>query len=122
MEDKGQSQRHCLAVPIVVGLAVGVGPCLLFIVPDFGAQFAGVLFQGVARVGVQVERAGVVRGDTELVREVGLEKGRVATPQIQAAGDLHLVAPRVDLFSVYPSAWQPLLITSICKYFLPVIP
>ena len=53
----------------MVRLVCRVFPSLLFVVPDLGAQFLGVLFKLPAVIGVEVERAGVIRVDAELERQ-----------------------------------------------------
>ena len=69
---------HDLAVPEMVRLVCRVFPSLLFVIPHLRAQFLGVLFELSAVIGVEVERAGVVRVDAELERQIGLEERHVA--------------------------------------------
>ena len=86
VENIGQSQNNRLAVPEVVGLIMRVEPCQLFIVPHLRAHFTGILFKHAVRVGVQVECAGIIGRDRQLVREVGFEKRGVAAPEQYSCG------------------------------------
>ena len=92
VQDERERTLHDLAVPEMVRLVRRVFPSLLLVVPDLGAQFLGVLFKLPAVIGVEVERAGVIRVDAELERQIGLEERHVAAVQHQPAGDLDLVA------------------------------
>lgn len=78
VQDERERPLHGLAVPIVVRLVRRVFPSLLLVIPHLGAQLLGVLLKLTAVIGVEVERAGVVRVDAELEREVGLEERYVA--------------------------------------------
>ena len=69
VQDERERTLHDLAVPEMVRLVRRVFPSLLLVVPDLGAQFLGVLFKLPAVIGVEVERAGVIRVDAELERQ-----------------------------------------------------
>ena len=104
IENEGQRERHCFTVPIMVVLAMRIDPRLLFIIPDFRAHFAGILFQLRAGIFMQMKSARVVSGDCQLRAQVGFEKGCVATPQVHATWYLDLVA--LDVWKVFLRSWR----------------